>query len=150
MVLGQAVGIARVVRITMSLVTVQRLFPSRRGYAVPVDSESYLHSFHHAVGLQAFFRLPTPFCSRISFHAFFLPFSTACLLAAFLRLLLIMTTLRKLPTTAEPNNIKITGMRIAHTLGGKKSWSGWPLSTKGYGRYQRKADSTVVRRWYHQ
>jgi hypothetical protein len=52
-------------------------------------------------------------------------------LAAFLRLLRIMTTLRKEPTTAQPSRIRITGMRIAQTRGGKKAWRGWSESTKG-------------------
>ena len=52
-------------------------------------------------------------------QAFFFPFSADLALAAFLRLLRIITTLRKLPTTAEPINIRMTGIRIAQTRGGK-------------------------------
>jgi hypothetical protein len=39
-------------------------------------------------------------------------------LAAFFLLLRIMTTLKKEPTTADPISMRITGMRIAQTLGG--------------------------------
>lgn len=42
-----------------------------------------------------------------------------------------MTTLKKLPTTAMPTRMRITGIRIAQTRGGKRSWSGWPSSTNG-------------------
>ncbi|KAK4456293.1 hypothetical protein QBC34DRAFT_340546 [Podospora aff. communis PSN243] len=44
-----------------------------------------------------------------------------------------MTTLRKEPTTAEPRRMRITGMRMAQTRGGKKFWRGWSESTKGWG-----------------
>ena len=64
-------------------------------------------------------------------HAFFLPPSTFAFFAAFFRLLLIMTTLKNEPTTALPKRMRITGMRIAHTLGGKRSWRGCPGSTNG-------------------
>jgi hypothetical protein len=40
-------------------------------------------------------------------------------LSAFLRLLLIMTTERKLPTTVEPRIMRMTGMRMAQTRGRK-------------------------------
>ena len=63
-------------------------------------------------------------------QAFFLP-AAAAALAAFLRLLRIMTTLRKEPTTAQPSSTRITGRRIAQTRGGKKFWRGWSESTKG-------------------
>jgi hypothetical protein len=43
-----------------------------------------------------------------------------CAFNAFLRLLRIMTTLRKLPTTAPPRRIRMTGIRMAHTRGGKR------------------------------
>jgi hypothetical protein len=43
-----------------------------------------------------------------------------------------MTTLRKDPTTAEPRRMRMTGMRMAQTRGGKKFWRGWSESTKGY------------------
>ena len=56
--------------------------------------------------------------------------------AAFFWLLLIMTMLKNDPTTAEPNSIRITGILIAHTRGGNRSWRGWPESTKGYRLYQ--------------
>jgi NAD-dependent dihydropyrimidine dehydrogenase PreA subunit len=42
-----------------------------------------------------------------------------------------MTTLKKLPTTAPPNNRRMTGILIAQTRGGKSDWSGWESSTKG-------------------
>jgi hypothetical protein len=54
-------------------------------------------------------------------------------LAAFFLLLRIMTMARKEPTTAEPTRMRMTGMRMAQTRGGKKLWSGWSSSTKGCG-----------------
>jgi hypothetical protein len=41
--------------------------------------------------------------------------------------------LKKLPTTAIPTSIMVTGIRIAHTLGGKKLWSSMFSSTNGCG-----------------
>ena len=65
--------------------------------------------------------------------AYFDFFDTAALaFAAFFLLLLIMTIAKKLPTTAEPSKVRITGIRIAHTRGGNRLWSGWSSSTKGY------------------
>ena len=55
-------------------------------------------------------------------YAFF--FAAAFALAAFFRLLRIMTTLRNEPTTAHPQRSRMTGIRIAHTRGGKKFWRG--------------------------
>lgn len=55
-------------------------------------------------------------------YAFF--FAAAFAFAAFFRLLRIMTTLRKEPTTAQPRRRRMTGIRIAHTRGGKKFWRG--------------------------
>jgi hypothetical protein len=43
-----------------------------------------------------------------------------------------MTMLKKLPTTAMPTRMMMTGIRIAHTLGGKKLCSSMFSSTKGY------------------
>lgn len=63
-------------------------------------------------------------------YAFFLV-AAAFVLDAFLRLLRIMTMLRNVPTTAEPSRMRMTGIRMAHTRGGKKFWSGWSASTKG-------------------
>jgi hypothetical protein len=64
------------------------------------------------------------------FQDFF--FAAAALaFAAFFLLLLIITIARNEPTTAEPRRVRMTGMRMAQTLGGKKLWSGWPSSTKG-------------------
>jgi hypothetical protein len=45
-----------------------------------------------------------------------------------------MTTLKKLPTTAIPRRMRMTGIRIAQTRGGKKEWRGWSASTKGWWR----------------
>ncbi|KAF2399626.1 MIF4G-domain-containing protein [Trichodelitschia bisporula] len=42
-----------------------------------------------------------------------------------------MTTERKEPTTAEPIRMRITGMRMAHTRGGKSACREWSSSTKG-------------------
>jgi hypothetical protein len=58
-------------------------------------------------------------------------FFAAFAFAAFLRLLRIMTKERKEPTTAEPRRMRMTGMRIAQTRGGKRAWSGWSSSTNG-------------------
>ena len=52
-------------------------------------------------------------------HAFFFN------LTAFFLLLRIMTIPRKLPTTAQPRRIRMTGMRIAQTRGGKRDCRGW-------------------------
>lgn len=65
-------------------------------------------------------------------HAFF--FVAAFALAAVLRLLRIMTMLKKEPTMAEPRRRRMTGMRIAQTRGRKKFCKGWSSSTKGWGR----------------
>jgi hypothetical protein len=67
----------------------------------------------------------------LSLYAFFL--AAAFALAAFFLLLRIMTTLRKEPTTAEARRMRMTGMRMAHSRGGKKFWRGWSSSTKGCG-----------------
>lgn len=58
-----------------------------------------------------------PFARVDSIYAFF--FRAAFALAAFFLLLLIITTLKKDPTTAEANRIRITGILIAQTRGGK-------------------------------
>lgn len=63
-------------------------------------------------------------------QVFFL-LAAAFALAAFFRLLRIMTMLRKEPTTIEPSSKMITGIRIAQTRGGNRSCSGCPGSTKG-------------------
>ncbi|KAB5570394.1 hypothetical protein GE09DRAFT_1271376 [Coniochaeta sp. 2T2.1] len=70
----------------------------------------------------------TPILDHI--YAFFLP-AAALALAAFFLLLRIMTTLRKDPTTAQPSRMRMMGMRMAQTRGGKTFWSGWLESTKG-------------------
>ena len=62
-------------------------------------------------------------------QVFFL--AAAFAFAAFFLLLLIITIPINVPTTAEPSSARITGMRMAQTRGGKKSWRGWPGSTKG-------------------
>jgi hypothetical protein len=64
-------------------------------------------------------------------YVFFLA-AAALAFAAFFLLLRIITMPRNEPTTAEPRSVRMTGMRMAQTRGGKKSWSGWPLSTNGY------------------
>jgi hypothetical protein len=48
-------------------------------------------------------------------------FFAAAALAAFFLLLLIITNPMKVPTTAEPSRVRMTGMRIAHLRGGKRS-----------------------------
>lgn len=57
--------------------------------------------------------------------------AAALALAAFFLLLLIITIPINVPTTAEPNRVRMTGMRIAQTRGGNRSWRGWPGSTNG-------------------
>ena len=75
-------------------------------------------------------------CTPLNYHAFFFPFCTsaafAFALAAFFRLLWIMTTLRNVPTTVEPNRMRMTGIRIAQTGAGKKLCRVWSSSTKGW------------------
>lgn len=58
-------------------------------------------------------------------------FLACCAFSAFLRLLRIITSDKNDPTTAIPNKIKITGIRIAQTRGGKREWSAWSSSTNG-------------------
>jgi len=55
-------------------------------------------------------------------YAFFFPAALA--LAAFFLLLRIITMPRNDPTTADPRSVRITGIRIAQTRGGKRSWRG--------------------------
>lgn len=62
-------------------------------------------------------------------YAFFACFA----FKAFFLLLLIMTTERNEPTTAEPRRMRMTGMRMAQTRGGKRLWRGCSSSTNGYG-----------------
>lgn len=64
----------------------------------------------------------------------YVAFFACAALSAFFLLLLIMTLARKLPTTVLPSRIRITGMRMAQTRGGKRDWSGWSSSTKGCNR----------------
>lgn len=64
-------------------------------------------------------------------QAFFFPNCCAAALALFFCPLLIITMLKKLPTTAAPTNTIATGIRIAQTLGGKKLWSSMFSSTNG-------------------
>ena len=47
-------------------------------------------------------------------------FLAARALADFFLLLLIITMARKVPTTAEPRRVRMTGIRIAQTRGGKR------------------------------
>ncbi|KAB8349843.1 hypothetical protein FH972_023856 [Carpinus fangiana] len=50
----------------------------------------------------------------------------------FFALLRIMTTETKLPTAVPPRRIRMTGMRMAQTRGGKRECSWWSSSTNGY------------------
>lgn len=110
-------------RIYISWILIPR---SRSPLSLPLDGPSV---FPHHLDPPALLpdRLPT-------FQPFFFPAAAAAAFpfAVFFRWLWIMTMLRKLPTTATPNRMRITGMRIAQTRGGKRSCSGWPGSTKGY------------------
>lgn len=56
-------------------------------------------------------------------YVFFLA-AAALAFAAFFLLLRIITMPRNEPTTAEPRSVRMTGMRMAQTRGGKKSWRG--------------------------
>lgn len=47
------------------------------------------------------------------------------------RLLLIITIAENDPTTAEPKRMRMTGILMAQTRGGKREWRGWSSSTKG-------------------
>jgi hypothetical protein len=60
--------------------------------------------------------------SGATIYAFFFDGSFA--FAAFFLLLRIITTLRNDPTRADASNMRITGMRIAQTRGGKSCWMG--------------------------
>lgn len=46
--------------------------------------------------------------------------AAALAFAAFFLLLLIMTMAKNVPTTAEPRRVRMTGIRMAHTRGGKR------------------------------
>ena len=59
----------------------------------------------------------SPMISQAANHLLFAAFA----FAAFFLLLLIMTIAKKLPTTADPSSVRMTGMRIAQTRGGKSS-----------------------------
>jgi hypothetical protein len=48
--------------------------------------------------------------------------AAALAFAAFFLLLRIMTMPMKEPTTAEPRRMRMTGMRMAQTRGGKRVW----------------------------
>lgn len=60
--------------------------------------------------------------------------AAALAFAAFFLLLRIMTIARNEPTTVDASRVRITGIRMAHTRGGKMPWSGWSSSTKGCDR----------------
>jgi hypothetical protein len=57
--------------------------------------------------------------------------AAACAFAAFLRLLLIMTIERNDPTIVDASSVRMTGMRMAQTRGGKMPCNGWSSSTNG-------------------
>jgi hypothetical protein len=59
-------------------------------------------------------------------------FFAAAAFAAFFLLLRIMTIDRNEPTTVEARRVRMTGMRMAQTRGGKRVCKGWVSSTKGY------------------
>lgn len=89
--------------------------------------------------------MPSTHPRFVTIQAFF--FAAAFALAAFFLLLRIMTMLRNDPTTADPSRMRMTGMRIAHTRGGKKFCSGWSESTKGWcvGASRESASELLVR-----
>lgn len=76
-------------------------------------------------------RFLIPYSGQIPRWLYFIFCAAFFAFNAFFLLLLIMTMLRKLPTTAPPRSRRITGIRIAHTRGGKRDWTGWESSTKG-------------------
>lgn len=94
------------------------VFPNRYSHPTPDapghTSPPFLLQSPHMVAAQVFF------------------FAAALALAAFFLLLLIITIPINVPTTAEARRVRKTGMRIAQTRGGKRSWSGWPGSTNGW------------------
>jgi len=55
---------------------------------------------------------------------------------AFRLLLRIMTTERKEPTTVVKKMMRMTGMRMAQTRGGKRECEKWPSSTNGINSVQ--------------
>ena len=76
---------------------------------------------------------------RVAYDAFF-----CWALSAFLRLLLIMITDRKEPTTVVNSTIRITGMRMAQTRGRKSECSRWSSSTKGWGEEEGQHGARAV------
>lgn len=68
-------------------------------------------------------------CAIVVYLDFFAAAARA--LAAFFLLLLIITIAKKEPTTVDPRRVRITGIRIAHTRGGKRPCRGWSSSTNG-------------------
>lgn len=67
-------------------------------------------------------KLRRPICTD---YVFFL-LAAALAFAAFFLLLRIIIIPRKDPTTVEPKRVRMTGIRIAQTRGGKRSWRGCP------------------------
>ena len=66
----------------------------------------------------AYGRKPPPYLSTFPHFDFFA--AAALALAAFFLLLLIITMARNVPTTADASKVRMTGMRMAHTRGGKR------------------------------
>lgn len=90
----------------------QRLLERRAGRPhkhMAAPSTGCVHMEH--VERQRLYPIPDPY------DAFW---ALALALAAFFLLLLIITMLRKDPTTAEPSKVSMTGMRMAQTRGGKR------------------------------
>jgi len=58
--------------------------------------------------------------------------AAALAFAALFLLLLIITMLRKDPTTAEPRRVRMTGILMAQTRGRNRLCNGWSSSTNGY------------------
>jgi predicted small integral membrane protein len=86
------------------------------------------HPYRTSFSRRKLRRLDPIYCTH--FQAFFFPAAFA--FAALFLLLLIMTTLKNVPTTDEPSRMIMTGMRIAQTRGGNRFWMGWSGSTNGY------------------
>jgi hypothetical protein len=86
-----------------------------------------------------------------SFSSYFVFFAAAArAFAAFFLLLLIITMARNVPTTAEARRVRITGIRIAQTRGGKRLCRGWSSSTNGYKKNEYRSPCQSGRRTYHE
>jgi hypothetical protein len=92
-------------------------------YSFHIHQANYTGAIQCCCALLNFYsylgRLSPASAMQVSVSPFYEAFF--CLaLSAFFRLLLIMTTERKLPTTVVPRMMRMTGMRMAQTRGRKR------------------------------